>query len=82
MSEKNVILHEEITSPQADALSVVGSARTHFAISINLHVPLKKYFCGYRQGDSGNAGEVLEKLVVGDHGGTDEDAGRETHIEG
>ena len=31
MSEKSVILHEEITSSQADAVSVVGSARTHFA---------------------------------------------------
>ena len=27
-------------------------------------------------------GGVLEQLVVGDHGETDEDAGRETHIEG
>ena len=41
MSEKSVILHEEITSSQADTESVVGSSRTHFAISINLHVPLK-----------------------------------------
>ena len=44
MSEKSVILHEENTSSQADTVSVVGSARTHFAISINLHVPLKKNF--------------------------------------
>ena len=44
MSEKSVILHEEITSSQADTVSVIGSARTHFAISINLHVPLKKNF--------------------------------------
>ena len=44
MSEKSVILHEEITSSQADTVSVVGSARTHFAISINFHVPLKKNF--------------------------------------
>ena len=42
MSEKSVILHEEITSSHADTESVVGSARTHFAISINLHVPLKR----------------------------------------
>ena len=42
MSEKSVILHEEITLSQAETESVVGSARTHFAISINLHVPLKK----------------------------------------
>ena len=75
MSEKSVILHEEITSSLADAVSVVGSARTHFAISINLHVPLKKISCGYGRGESGNPGEVLEKLVVGDHGETDEDAG-------
>ena len=60
MSEKSVILHEEITSSQADAVSVGGSARTHFAISINLHVPLKKISCGYGQGESGNLGEVLE----------------------
>ena len=44
MSEKSVILHEGITSSQADTVSVVGSARTHFAIFINLHVPLKKNF--------------------------------------
>ena len=44
MSEKNVILQEEITSSQADTVSVVVSTRTHFAISINLHVPLKKNF--------------------------------------
>ena len=42
VSEKSVILHEEITSSQADTVSVVGSARTHFAISVNLHVPLKR----------------------------------------
>ena len=75
MSEKSVILHEEITSSQADTVSVVGSARTHFAISINLYVPLKKISCKYGQGESGNPGEVLEQLVVGDHGETDEDAG-------
>ena len=44
MSEKSVILHEGITSSQADTVSVVGSSRTHFAIFINLHVPLKKNF--------------------------------------
>ena len=82
MSEKSVIQHGEITSSQADAVSVVGSARTHFAISINLHVPLKIVSGGYGRGESGNPGEFLEKLVVGDHGKTDEDAGRETHIEG
>ena len=82
MSEKSVILHEEITSSQADAVSVLGSARTHFAISINLHVPLKKISCEYGRGESENPVEVLGKLVVGDHGETDEDAGRETHIEG
>ena len=71
-----MILHEEITSPQADAVSVVDCARTHFAISINLHEPLKKISCGYGQGESKNPGEVLEKLVVGDHGETDEDAGK------
>ena len=72
-----MVLHGEITSSQADAVSVVGSARTHFANSINLHVPLKKIFYGYGQRESGNPGEVLEKLVVGDHGETDEDAGNE-----
>ena len=82
VSEKSVILHEEINSPQADAVSVVGSPRTHFAIFINLHVPLKKISCGYGRGESGNPGEVLEKLVVGDHAETVEDAGREIHIEG
>ena len=75
MSEKSVILHEEITSSQADAVSLLGSARTHFAISINLHVPLKKISCGDGRGESGNPGAVLEKLVVGDHGEIDDDAG-------
>ena len=42
LSEKSVILHEEITLSQADSESVVGSARTHFAISIHIHVPLKR----------------------------------------
>ena len=60
MSGKNVILHEEITSSQADVVSVVGSARTHFVISIDLHVPLKKISCGYGQGETGNPDEVLE----------------------
>ena len=55
-----MILHGEITSSQADAVSVVGSARTRFAISINLHVPLKEISCGYGQGESENLGEVLE----------------------
>ena len=44
MSEKNVILHEEIILSQADSESVVGSAKTHSAISINLHVPLNRNF--------------------------------------
>ena len=44
MSEKSVILHEEINSSQAVTVSVVGSARTHFAIFVSLHVPLKKNF--------------------------------------
>ena len=57
-------------------MSVVGSARTHFAISINLHVPLKKISCGYGRGESGNSVGLLEQLVVGDHGETDEDAGK------
>ena len=74
MSEKSVILHDEITPSQADAVSVVGSAGTHFAISINVHVPLKKISCGYGRGESRNPYEVLEKLVVGDHGEIDEDA--------
>ena len=42
MSEKSVVLHEEITLSQADTESVVGSARTHFAISINFHVLIKR----------------------------------------
>ena len=46
MSEKIVILHEEINLSQADTESAVDSARTHFAISINLYVPLKKKLLG------------------------------------
>ena len=37
-------------------------------------VPEKKS-CRDGRGESGNPGEVLEKLFVGDHGETDEDAG-------
>ena len=55
-----MILLEEITSSQAETVSVVGSARTYFANSINLHVPLKKISYGYGQGESRNPGEVLE----------------------
>ena len=44
MSEKSVNLREEIILSEADTESVVGSARTPLAISINLHVPLKKMF--------------------------------------
>ena len=60
MSEKSVILHEKINSSQADAVSVVGSAGNHFAISINLHVPLNKVFCRDGRGESGNTVGVLE----------------------
>ena len=42
MYEKSVILYVEITLSQVDTESVVGSTGTHFAISINLHVPLKR----------------------------------------
>ena len=80
MSEKSVILHEEITSSQADTVSVVGSARTPFAISISLHVPLKRIF--FVEMGEEIAGGVLEQLVNGDHGETDEDAGRDIYIEG
>ena len=41
-------------------MSVVGSARNHFAISINVNVPVKKNFCRNGQTESGNPGEVLE----------------------
>ena len=78
MSEKSVILHVEITLPQADTESVVGSAGTHFAISINLHVPVKKIVV--KMGKKRPSG-VLEQFVVGDLGKTDEDAKRETHID-
>ena len=44
MSEKSVILHVEITFYQADTESVVVSAGTQSANSINHHVPLKKNF--------------------------------------
>ena len=75
MSEESVILHEEITSSQADAVSVVGSARTQFAISINLHVPLKKNFLWIRTRRVRESGWSSGIVVVGDHGETDEDAG-------
>ena len=44
--------------------------------------PWRRISCRYGRGESGNPGEVLEPLVVGVHGETYEDAGKETHIEG
>ena len=62
MSERSVILHEEITLSQADTESVVGSAGTHFAISINLHVRLKKkLLCRWARRFQGG---VPEQIVV------------------
>ena len=37
--------------------------------------PSREISCGDGRGEPGNPGEVLEKLVVGDHGETDEGAG-------
>ena len=74
-----MILHEEITLSEADAESVVSSAGTHFAVSINLHVPLKRNFL--RRIGEESPGWFLEQLV-GDHSKTYEDAGREADIEG
>ena len=42
VSEKSVILNEEIPSSQADTELSVGSIGNHFAISIHLQVPLEK----------------------------------------
>ena len=42
MSGKSVILHKKITFSEADTESVVGSVGTHFVISNNLHVSLKR----------------------------------------
>ena len=64
MSEKIVILHEEITSSQAYAVSVVGSARTQFAISINLHVPLKKYFVDMGKESPGIQVKIWNSLLL------------------
>ena len=44
--------------------------------------PSREISCGDGRRVSGNPGGDLEQLVVGDHGETDENAGRETHIEG
>ena len=74
MSERSVILHEEITLSGADIESVVGSARTHFAIIINLHPHLKRAF--FLEMGKKSPGGVPQQLVIGDHGETDEDAGR------
>ena len=79
MSEKSVVLHEEITSSQADTVSVVGSARTHFAVSISLHGPLKGKFL-VEVGEE-NPGGVPEQLVNVDLGETDEDAETGADIE-
>ena len=80
MSEKSVILYEEISLPQADSESVVDSAGTHFVISINLHVRLKRKML-WRWAKRGRV-DFRNSFVVGDHGETDEDAGREADIEG
>ena len=79
MSEKSVILHEEVTLSQAVTGSVVGSAGTHFAISINLDVPLKNkllWIWARRVRVEFRNGLLLEIKEA------DEDTGRETHIEG
>ena len=44
--------------------------------------PRRESSCGDGRGESGNPVGVLEQLVVGDHVETDEDAEKETHIEG
>ena len=43
MSEKSVILHDEITSSQADAVSVVGSARTRLPFLSTSICPWRKF---------------------------------------
>ena len=69
MSKKNLILHEEITSSQAFALSVLGSAGTHLAISINLYVPMNKKIVV--EMDEEDLGGVLDQLVFGYRGKID-----------
>ena len=80
MAEKSVILHEEITLSQADTESVVGSARDSFC---HFHQPpcAPEETIVVEMGEE-SLGGVPEQPVVGDHGETDEDAGREADIQG
>ena len=64
MSEKSVILHQEITLTQADTESVVDSAGTHFALSINLHVPLIEKNVVEMDEQRAGPGGVPEQFVV------------------
>ena len=78
MSEKSVVLHEEITLSQADSESVVGSAGTDFAISHHLPCAAEEKVV-VEMGEE-SPGGVPEQLVVEDHGEADEDAGRDAGI--
>ena len=81
-SEKDVILHEEITPSQADTGSVVGSAGTHFSFCHFQHCPCapeEKVFV--EMGKQSSDGVLEQLFVVGEHGKTDEDAGKEADIE-
>ena len=59
-----MILHKEITSSQADTESVLGSARTHFAIFINLHVPLRRIFVEMGEESPGIRVEFWNSLLL------------------
>ena len=74
-----MILHEEITSSRADSGSVVGSAGTRFASSINRHVSLKrKLLWGWTRSVRVEFRISLLLEIMAKH----EDAGREADIEG
>ena len=80
MSERSVILHEEISLSQSDTKSVHGGAGTDYAISNHLPYAPEEKDVVEMGGEC--PGGVAEQLVVGDHGETDEDAGRESDTEG
>ena len=80
LSGKSVILHEEIILSQANTESVVGSGGTKFAIFFQPPWASAEKVV-VNMGEESPDG-LLEQVVVGDYGDTDEEAGRKTHIEG
>ena len=78
MSEKSVILLEEISSSQADTESIFRASGTDIAISHHLPCAPEEKVVVERCEE--NPGGVPEQLVFGGRGETDEEAGTEADI--